>query len=352
MRCALILALAAVVSAQDTRFDVRSRLVLVPATVTDGKGRPVDGLRVGDFEVLDRGHIQRVTLDTFDTGLAPIALAIVVQSSGISAPVVEKVRKIGSMIAPLITGERGCAALVAFDQRVAWLQECTKDQSALDRAFAKLRPELHAGETKEAHMLDAVHVAVERLRSRANSRRVLLLISESRDRGSEASLEEVVTETQAAGVAVYAATYSALKTGFTSDTARTEPRRGIKPKTPSDAMGTLDGKPPTQGNQQKYPEEQQVDAIAAVGELARLFKANAAEALTEGTGGTTFPFTRQKALEQAIDKLGAELHTQYVLSFVPEMTATVGYHRLDVRVRREGDIHIRARPGYWVEEGK
>jgi hypothetical protein len=61
-----------------------------------------------------------------------------------------------------------------------------------------------------------------------------------------------------------------------------------------------------------------------------LHQANAAQILTGGTGGTIFPFVRQKGLEEAIQKLGSELHSQYVISFVQEDT-TAGHHNLDVR---------------------
>jgi hypothetical protein len=45
-------------------------------------------------------------------------------------------------------------------------------------------------------------------------------------------------------------------------------------------------------------------------------------------------------------KLGAELHSQYVVSFAPDAPAT-GYHNLEVRLTRSGDLRVRARPGYW-----
>ena len=89
--------------------------------------------------------------------------------------------------------------------------------------------------------------------------------------------------------------------------------------------------------------------LAGIGELARLGKTNTSEALAVATGGTTFPFTRQKGLETAIEKLGAELHTQYVLSFAPDKVEP-GYHHLEVRIARKSDFHIRARPGYWAPE--
>ena len=43
--------------------------------------------------------------------VAPIALVVAVQSSGISAAALAKVQKIGAMIQPLITGDRGRASL-------------------------------------------------------------------------------------------------------------------------------------------------------------------------------------------------------------------------------------------------
>ena len=102
MKTVLALALAFPLLAQEPRFNVQSRLVLVPATVTDSKGRPVDGVADADFVVLDDGRPQKVSVDSFATGVAPIALVIAVQSSGISAAVLAKVRKIGAMIQPLV----------------------------------------------------------------------------------------------------------------------------------------------------------------------------------------------------------------------------------------------------------
>jgi VWFA-related protein len=349
MRLSVVLAFAASLAAQEPHFDVRSRLVLVAVTVTDLKGRSIDGLESSDFLLLDNRQPQKVTVDTIDTGVAPIALVVAVQSSGISVAVLEKVRKIGSMIQPLITGERGCAGVVSFAERVAWLQDCTKDSDALAHAFDQLRP----GADKEARILDAVQSAVEHLRRWPNARRVLLLISESRDRGSETALDVVTTAAQSAGVTVYAATYSAFKTAFTSKAPVSEPRRPLKPQTPNDVTGTVNGNPPGRFNPWPKipPPEQQADVLGGIGELTRLGKANTTEALTKSTGGTTFPFTKQKALEGAIEKLGAELNTQYVVSFAPEASSP-GYHTLEVQLVRPGEFRIRARPGYWSTESR
>ena len=353
IRRAAILVFVASLAAQDTRFDVRSRLVLVPVNVKDGKDRSIIGLEAPDFLLFDNGRPQKVIVDSIDTGVAPIALVIAVQSSGISAAVVEKVQKIGAMIQPLVTGERGCAALVSFAERINWLQECTKDPDALDRAFRALRPMLRPGEDKSARMLDTVQAAIERLRRQPNARRVLLLISESRDRNSQLALDVVTFAAQSAGVTVYAATYSAFRTAFTSKGARSERPRALKPKTPNDVIGNVNGYPPGLFNPfpSPPPPEHQVDLLAAVGEWMHLHRENTTKVLTEATGGATFSFLRQEALEEAIDKLGAELHSQYVLSFVPEASPQA-YHRLEVKVARRGQFEVRARPSYWSSDEK
>jgi VWFA-related protein len=345
MRTAAIFVFTLSLAAQDSRFQVRSRLVMLPVTVTDKQGNVVDGLEASDFIVLDNGQAQKTTVDTISTGVAPIALVIAVQSSGISAAVLQKVQKIGSMIQPLITGERGCAALVSFAEHVTWLQECTRSPDEIARAFRRLQ----TGDFKRARMLDAVNAAITRLSELPDYRRVLLLISETRDRGSETDLAAVATAAQSAGVTVYAATYSAFRTAFTSESRPETTRRNVEQPVPN-ISGTVDGGPPVKPFPKLIPPDQSVDLLAGIGEIARLHQANTTQALATATGGARLPFTRQKGLEDTIGKLGAELSTQYIMSFTPA-NSTIGYHTLEVRLVRGEEFHVRARPGYWVAGG-
>jgi VWFA-related protein len=350
MRCALILAFVLPLAAQDSRFNVRSRLVLVPVTISDSNGRSVDGLEAADFRLLDNRHERKITVDTIATGVAPIALVIAVQSAGISTPVLEKVRKIGVMIQPMVTGVRGCAGVLSFAEKVAWLQDCTNDADAIQRALYRLK----AGEHKQAVMLDAVNAAIEHLAKRPNARRVLLLISESRDRGSQTDLAAVAKTAQSADVSIYALTYSAITTAFTTKAPLTQQPHGKSPQTTpeQDTMHTANGAPPSPYNPvspKLVPEGQGADPFAILSELGHMLNVNATQVLAAATGGTTFPFTRQQGLETAIARFGTELHSQYVLSFVPQ-DAAPGYHNLEVSLARTGRYHIRARPGYWSTE--
>lgn len=140
MKTLLLLWLPLLLRGQDSRFESRSRLVVVPVTVVDRSGGTLDGLDPADFTVLDNGRAQKISVDSIATGVAPIALVIAVQSSGISAAVLDKVRKIGNMIGPMVTGGHGCAGVVAFAEHIQWLSECTGDPDELYRALQKLQP--------------------------------------------------------------------------------------------------------------------------------------------------------------------------------------------------------------------
>ena len=329
--------------AQEDPLRVQTRLVVVPVLISNGSGRPLADLPAERFKLLDNGVPQPFSMETFGTGVAPIALIVAVQNSGISASALAKVHQIGSMIQPLITGERGCAGLVTFAEKVDWRQECTKDPFLLPNAFARIG----IGEERKGRMLDASLEAIRKLATIPGSRRVLLLISESRDRGGTAGLEEVMAAAQRAGVTIYAATYSAFRTGFVAKPEEVQ-RSRQKPKDHNPALDPNDR--PGMGNGGHPNESNRMDVAAGIAELARLGQIKTTEALARATGGAEFPFTKLSGLESAIEKLGEELHAQYVLSFAPK-DPVPGYHSLEVTVS-EPNAKIRARPGYWANASR
>ena len=48
-----------------------------------------------------------------------------------------------------------------------------------------------------------------------------------------------------------------------------------------------------------------------------IFIDNPVEVFTKGTGGAEFGFAKQRGLEDAIEKIGAEIHSQYLISYNP-----------------------------------
>ncbi|MEI9972474.1 MAG: hypothetical protein WDO73_10720 [Ignavibacteriota bacterium] len=74
------------------------------------------------------------------------------------------------------------------------------------------------------------------------------------------------------------------------------------------------------------------DAIPLMMEIFRdvknIFKVSAATAFTKGTGGEQFPFTTSHGLEQAISRIGDEIHSQYLITYTPNNRATAASTRL------------------------
>jgi VWFA-related protein len=298
----------------DSVIQTNVHLVLVPVTVTDRKGHSVDGLQADSFVVRDHGMVQKIRMDTSDSVLAPVSVVVAIQSSGISAVAIAKIQQVGAMIQPLIAGDRGRAAVMSFDDEVMVQQEFTSNGSKIRQAFENIRP----GTIKQAHMFDAMLEAVKLLESRPeNNRRILFLLSESRDRGSRAKLPDVIERVQRAGITVYPITYSIQKIAWTARA----------------------------GNPEDNPRDE--DLLAAITEPARLATKNAADAFAGATGGRHLSFATLNGLEEAIGKSGDEIHSQYLLSFTPSEPGNAAFRKLEVLVPSRSDVVIRARPGYW-----
>src|SRR5262249_43028146 len=80
-----------------------------------------------------------------------------------------------------------------------------------------------------------------------------------------------------------------------------------------------------------------------------IFKNNPMQALTKATRGTEFGFHSQKTLEEAFQKLGELLHSEYMISYSPDNRTVSGFHEIKVDVPRRSDVKkVLTRPGYWL----
>jgi VWFA-related protein len=307
----LVAVCASLLAQQEPRLTTTSRLVMTPATVTGRGGKFVEGLEQGDFEVYDNGAPRPTKLDfTY----FPISLVIAVQANSEAAEMVNKTRRIGSMIEPLVIGERGEAAVLAFDSEVKVLSDFTSDSAKVGEALRAI-PFGNSG----ASLIDAVSEAVRMLGRRpGNRRRVLLLISEARDRSSKAKLDDALVFAGREDVAIYALTCPVHAAALTAKPGAT---------------------PPPQAGP---------NLLAIFTELHHIAKANAAEAFARATGGDHMSFVKQRALEQAVSRVGEELHSQYLLSFQPPEDEAPDYHKIEVKVRNRPELVVRSRPGYWM----
>ena len=334
-------------------FKVQSLLVNTPVTVRNASGQMVHNLQASDFRILDNGVPQKIT--HFDLGGDPISLVVVVETSSRIAPILPEIRKSGILISQTVMGPTGEAAVLGFDSRIAKLQDFDDSTDALENTLSTLQE----GD-ESVRLFDAMSKAVEMLKQRPEvsatdlgKRRVMLVLSEAHDSGSEEKLGEVLRRAQLANVAIYTVGISGAK----ADLKRNPDDNYKKPPrvTPE---GTYSVPPPPGTVETPTTEMQQQQAgapLEAAVALAVWVVQHAKDKVTSrqleiasaATGGVHASAWKQQTLEKVIDEIGGELHAQYTISYAPTGTDGEGYHEIAVELNRK-DLSVRARPGYYV----
>ena len=317
-------------------------VVMAPVTVLDRHGEYVSGLQPQDFRLLDNGKEQKIQVDV---AFQPISLVIAVQANDHVEGMLPKINKIGALIQPLVIGDQGEAAVMAFDHRLRIMQDFTSDSTKVENAIKKITPG-----SSSSRLIDAVIESVRMLRSRpANRRRILLSISETRDRSSEGKVRDALTDIQMNNVSVYCVDISRAMAGLTSRPA--DPR----PDTLPPAMHPMPSNVPATPNTVMQTTGGQGASAQFIPLMVEIFKSskaifvdNPAEVFAKGTGGTEISFAKQKGLEEAISKIGAEIHSQYLISYNPNNKEEGGFHEINVEVNSQQAKTIRTRPGYWL----
>jgi VWFA-related protein len=308
-------ALASYVSAQDTTLRSTVPLVEVPVSVTNKAGQFVYGLTANDFLLRDDGHPVPVRLDYPDVVTAPLAVVVAVQVTDISESALLKIKKVGSMIGQAVVGANGLAAVITYSDQVSVLQQLTADEDALSNSFRQLK----SVPTRNGHMLDAVAKAIEILRTGpVGARPAIVMIGESKDRGSRANLTSILPDLQRSGATLYCIEYSAFLTQLT-----------------------------TKANEYKPPEGGGGWILDSITETVHAMKQDTGKILTASTGGRTLKFETKSKLENDLIRLGADIHSRYMLSFTAAATSEERFHHIIVEVKNRPDLTIRARPGYW-----
>ena len=320
-------------------FRAQANVVLAPVTVLTATGNYVNGLEVRDFRLYDNDKLQNISLDVSFT---PISMVVALQRNNRTEGVLSSIKKIGPMLETLLIGEQGEAALLAFDHRLDIIQDFTNDGARFTKALDRLMP----GSTS-SRVVDATFMAIQMLRKRPpDRRRILVLISETKDRGSEGRLRDALLEAEFHNVIVYTVNINRAVASFTTTppAPRPDPFPAAAHPVPSIAPQTPHSVSQLRGAESMHFEPLIVELFSQV---KAIFVPNHAEVLTRYTGGREYSFTGLKSLERAITDLGDELHSQYILSYTPNNPHEGGYHRIRVEVNR-ANLEVRTRPGYWM----
>ncbi len=410
MKCIFLLLLFAAsgLCAQTPTLRTQTSLVLLPTLVRDRHDELVFGLEAKDFVLLDDGVAQPLRLEQ-DLAGQPLALVLVLESGaatqlsgwhpGTRGTPPNRFSTLPTMVEAIAGGVRHQVAVIGFDSQPEVLQPWTPDFDRVRSTVLDFTAEDNGDHG--AAILDSLGLAVSLLRTAPPTyRRAILLLSETRDRGSRLPLDEAIQALDDSNIAIYTLAYSTgyakasaygNKTLPTKRTPPPQPANTLAP-TPADEAGTGSigegilqamstgifftnptpnppggcmGKDPNADPAPKAPAEGKLskgyDCLAQLAPplaLARMALLAAGDSIKQNTpltvarltGGEYFTLSDQPTLERDLQTIGNHFPNRYLLSFEPHQ-AHPGLHVLRLSLRDRPGLSLTSRESYWSSPG-
>jgi VWFA-related protein len=326
---------------QKPSIRVRVNEVTAPVTVRKPDGEMVFDLTQKDFRVFDNEVEQKI--EHFDLGGDPLSVVLVAETSSRIEALLPAVRQTGIVFTQTVMAKSGNAAVIGFDDSVNVLAKFTNDTDEVENAIGHLREG-----TSGALLYDAMAGGISLLDEQPSARRrILLVMAEARDTGSESKLGEVLRKAELANVTIYSIGLSTIAAAMRS-------KPDLSPPVEMGPPGTFPV--PTPNGMPQTPDvERQMQEGADLGALAvwllktgmNALGPNSLAVASKATGGLHLNTMKDRSIEKAMDEIGGELHAQYTLAYRPRDGGDLGYHEIRVEVDRPG-ASVRTRPGYYV----
>jgi Ca-activated chloride channel homolog len=281
------------------RFMSRSELVTVDVLVMNGR-RPVTGLTLADFELLDNGvpqSLQQLYLEQL-----PLNLIMVLDVSfSVEGERLTSLKKgAASVVDRLRPSDR--AAVVSFSHRLGLQAALTSDRERLKTSIAALEP---SGSTA---LRDAAYAGLA-LRATSQARTLLLLFSDGVDTSSVLEERRVLEIARRSDVIVYAIGVRGWSVTYPIGSSTRPVRVPSGPVTDDRFLSGL-----------------------------------AAE-----TGGRLVYAENDRDVAETFTRVMQEFNSRYVLGYAPKGVPDSGWHQLTVRVKNR-NATVLARRGYSAEE--
>jgi Ca-activated chloride channel family protein len=298
-------------------------LINVTATVTDGEGRFVSGLRKEDFTVYEDGQPQEIT--HFNNERVPVSLGIALDTSGsMTSDKMSAARAaIDRFVYDLLSPDDELF-FMQFANRPQIVQQWTSDRRAISRAVSRVLP---AGGTA---LYDAIADGVPLADVGRHSKKALLVISDGNDTNSRISSDELRSLIRESEVLVYA---------LGVDGTESQLRNGPTIQLPVPLPFPIPGGPgrsrrplPPIGGSRRAPTSERVNA-------------NALRNITDDTGGRTEIVRGFRDLDGATTRLADEFSKQYYLGYASPGKKDGRWHEIRVVVK-DRRLAVRARRGY------
>jgi len=280
----------------DTTFSVDVSAMTISVTVTDDKGKSVNGLTKDDFVMLEDGKPQPITGFRAVTDMAenrvPLGLGLVLDASGsMSTDRLDAMRTAVDFLINKRMGKEDEVYFMEFSSTPRMVLEWTTDRKEVINSIRRIK-------TKPGTAIyDAIAAALPVSKQGKAKKQVMLVVTDGGDTHSKTSRQQLAETARAADVIIYAL----VADGEESQTSR---------NTASIRQAAL--------------------------ELSQV---------TDATGGRTKYVRGFQELENAIGEFGRDFTTQYEISFERTGGKDGKFHPVRVGVRRQG-VTVRHKLGY------
>lgn len=276
--------LTAFAQQEDEVIKVDSSLVVLNATVTDAKDKPVFGLKNNQFTIFEDGKPQVTSL--FETESAPFAAVILIDTSG---SMEQRVTLARAAALHFLDGLRSgdMVSIYNFDSKVSLVQDFSNSRDLVDNAY-NLKAD---GMTV---LNDAVYKAAQDLSNRPEKRRAIIVLSDGADTLSKRSEQKALKAALAVNATIY----------------------------------TVDMSPVDENIKDRLQSQEALKTFA------------------EKSGGKFVATPGGAAMREAFKNIVAELGTQYTLGYQPAATVKDGkWHTIALKVSKP-NVQVRTRKGY------
>jgi VWFA-related protein len=307
---------------------VNSTLVEVPTLVSSPEGALLHSLSADDFKLLDNGVQQHVSLeDSKESEREPVAVVVLLQTGGAGSRQFASYAKLPTMLDYIAGNSAHEVALVTFDSQPEEEWSFTPYSADLADGFSHSEAGDHG-----AAVFDAIDHGIDMLRQQpANTRRILVLLSQPQDVGSHAHVEDIVHRLGENNITIYSVTFSPEKTWLKDQFNPTKPH-------PAEPYYKVTVHLP--------PVLNTFNLSRPLGMAMRAMQTNAASEVASLSGGESMQFSDKQSLEQQFTIVANHIPNRYMLNFYPS-SKQEGFHSIQVQIPSHPDLGVSARTGYW-----
>jgi VWFA-related protein len=334
-----------------TTIPVEVKVVTLPVTVRDKKGKIVRDLTKDDFELQEDGKPQSIRYFSQETNL-PLTVGLLVDTSMSERDNIDRERSASrSFLDQMITRPVDRAFVIHFDREIELLQDLTSDHAKLEKAVGLIDvqqsvestptsdqgPGSHRGARGGGTKLyDAIFLACDEITKKQTGRKAIIVLTDGEDRGSQETLNSAIESAQKAETVVYTI-YIGGHQDHDYDNNPGMGRRGGYP-----GGGYPGGRYPGGGYPGGgypgggYPRQQEI----------RPDGKKILQRIAQESGGRYFEAKKKDSVDDIYAQIAEELRTQFMLGYTPPKDQASGYHSIQLTAKKK-DLAVQTRTGYY-----